>query len=87
MLFYKAGKSKNAKTQSDAPPPLLVAERERLAQEKKSLGDNIANQEADIQRITARFETDKKRWVELKHPAQPSQVKADSPAAPAAPKK
>lgn len=85
MEFYKAGKSKNAKTQSDAPPPLLVAERERLAQEKKSLGDNIANQEADIVQINARFEADKKRWVELRHPAQPSQAKADAPAAAAAP--
>lgn len=83
MEFYKAGKAKASKTQSDAPPPLLVAESERLAHEKKSLRDNIANQEADIQRITARFETDKKRWVELKNPATPSQAKAEAAPAPA----
>jgi chromosome segregation ATPase len=64
MEFYKAGKSKSAKQVS--PPAPLLAELERLAQEKSTLNRSIANYEKEIVELRARFDTDKRRWVAIK---------------------
>jgi hypothetical protein len=67
MEFYKAGKSKAAKKgEPDAPPPSLVAEQERLWHEKQSLSGGLAMQEKEIASVTARFDSDKKRWLRIK---------------------
>ena len=67
MEFYKAGKSKAKKGgEAAAPPPMLVREQEQLANEKKALIATMANQETEIVAMRTRFETDRKRWLELK---------------------
>ena len=65
LEFYKSGKSKKAGA-SDAPPPMLVQERERLAAEKQNLAASIASSEGEIAALKTRFEADKQRWVEIK---------------------
>ena len=65
MEFYKAGKAKKG-GEPAAPPPMLVREQEQLANEKKALIAAMANHETEIVATRARFETDKKRWLELK---------------------
>ena len=84
MEFYKAGKSKAHKkgTEADAPPPMLVHEQERLTAEKQSLNASIVSQEKEIVALRARFEADKKRWMELKGVSPATQAaSADTPAA------
>lgn len=65
LEFYQAGKSKKAGG-SDAPPPMLVQERERLAAEKQGLATSVASSEGEIAALKTRFEADKQRWVEIK---------------------
>jgi hypothetical protein len=64
MEFYRAGKSKTAKTRE--PPPSLLAELERARLEKVSLEKSIVTHEKEIEELKVKFETDKKRWVDLK---------------------
>lgn len=64
MEFYKSGKKKGAK--QEEPPPGMVAEQERLQHEKRTLAASITATEREIQAQRARFDADKKRWVELK---------------------
>lgn len=66
MEFYKTGKSKANRRETDAPPPMLVHEQERLTHEKQGLAASIAAQEGEIRTLRARYESDKRRWVELK---------------------
>src|SRR5205085_916169 len=63
-----AGKSSKAKKTTEAvePPPMLVHEQERLTAEKKTLIASIATNETEATALRARFDADKKRWVELK---------------------
>jgi hypothetical protein len=77
--FYKAGKSKTAKTR-EVPPP-VVAELQRLHAEKDLLEKSIAGNEKEIEALKVKFDTDKKRWLDLKanpnmRNAQPEAPKA-----------
>ncbi len=63
MEFYKAGKSK---TRTLAPPAQLAADLERVTKEQVTLKKNIANYEREIEELRAKFEVDKKRWLDLK---------------------
>jgi len=62
--FYKAGKSKTAKTR-EVPLP-IVSEIQRLRAEKDLLEKSIAGNEREIEGLKAKFDTDKKRWMDLK---------------------
>lgn len=62
--FYKAGKSKTAKTR-EVPAP-VVAELQRLHAEKDLLEKSIAGNEKEIEGLKVKFDTDKKRWLDLK---------------------
>ncbi len=64
MEFYKSGKSKTAKAKE--APAQLVADLERVKAEKVALAKSIVGYEKEIQEIKAKYETDRKRWVELK---------------------
>ncbi len=66
MEFYKAGKKKAAGAKPSEPPPMLVAEHERLLGEKKQLQASITSGEKEIEQLRTRYDTDKKRWVTLK---------------------
>jgi hypothetical protein len=63
MEFYKAGKSK---TRTLAPPAQLAADLERVTKEQVTLKKNIANYEREIEELRAKFDVDKKRWLDLK---------------------
>jgi hypothetical protein len=64
MEFYTAGKSKSSKSRT--APPQLVADIEHLKSEKVTLARSIAGYEAEMRQVRERFETDRKRWLELK---------------------
>lgn len=66
MEFYKAGKSKTATTKSKEAPPQLVADLDRNRKEKAQLATNLVSYDKEIVDIRGRYETDKRRWVELK---------------------
>ena len=66
MEFYKAGKRKAAGAKGSEPPPMLVAENERLATEKKQLQTSLVSSEKEIEQLKVKFDADKKRWVVLK---------------------
>jgi hypothetical protein len=68
MEFYKAGKSKTAKAR-EAPMP-LVHEQQRVKTEKDALEKSIVANEKEIESLKVKFDTDKKRWMDLK--ADPS---------------
>jgi hypothetical protein len=68
MEFYKAGKSKAGKTR-EAPPP-LVHEQARVKTEKDALEKSVAANQREIEVLKAKFDADKKRWMDLK--ADPS---------------
>jgi hypothetical protein len=67
LEFYRAGKSK---TRTLAPPAQLTADMARVDGEHATLKANIVKYEAEIEQLRAKFDTDKKRWLELK--ADPS---------------
>ncbi len=77
MEFYKAGKSKTAKTR-ETPVPLL-AEMQRLHSEKEALEKSIAGNVHEIEALKAKFDADKRRWLDLK--ADPSKRGAQPEAA------
>lgn len=64
MEFYKAGKKATAKTRE--PPFLLVQELQRARTEKETLEKNIVANEREIDAVKAKFDSDKKRWHDLK---------------------
>jgi hypothetical protein len=64
MEFYKAGKSKTAKTRE--APPSLMHEQARVKTEKESLEKSIAGSEKEIEALKVKFDSDKKRWLALK---------------------
>jgi len=79
MEFYKAGKSK---TRTLAPPAQLSADLARVSGEHTALKANIAKYEVEIEQVRARFEADKKRWLDIKadpstRSQQPAPVKAE----------
>jgi chromosome segregation ATPase len=74
MEFYKAGKSKAAKTRET--PQNLVHDLERVKKEKVALEKSIAGYEKEIENLRAKYDGDKKRWMALK--AAPPQVKSSA---------
>jgi len=84
MEFYKAGKSKK----SGGMPPNLTEELKRLQAEKVTLATSMTTHEKEIEQIKVKFDTDKKRWLELKSgaPKAPVEVKTSAEAKPADPK-
>ncbi len=64
MEFYKAGKSKTAKTRE--APPQLVSDLERTRTEKATLEKSLVGLDREMAEIRAKADTDKRRWVELK---------------------
>jgi hypothetical protein len=64
MEFYKAGKSKTAKTRE--PPHALVMELERSRAEKIALEKSLLAHDKEIEELKAKFDADKKRWLALK---------------------
>lgn len=69
--FYKAGKSKAAASKAAAGkarevPAQLASDLERSRKEKEQLVANLAAYDREIEQIRVRFDTDKKRWTELK---------------------
>ncbi len=84
MEFYKSGKKKNAKAgaKADEPPPMMVAEQEKLAKERESIHAPMAAQEKEIEELKVRYESDRKRWLVLKGREAPVQeAKKESAAA------
>lgn len=79
MEFYKAGKKKSAK--GDEPPPMLVAEKEKLAQEREAIQKSMIAQEQQIEALKVRFDVDRKRWLALKSGAADKQDAAPKEAA------
>ena len=65
MEFYKAGKSKAGK--GTATPANLTADLNRNKSEKETLLASIGNYEKEIEQTKAKFEADKKRWLEIKY--------------------
>jgi len=65
MEFYKAGKSTKAAKAREAPAQ-LKADLERTKHEKSTLASSIASYEKEMQEVRERYDTDKKRWLELK---------------------
>jgi len=63
MEFYTTGRSHSAKGEV---PASLTAEQERLRHEKQGLEGSIAGYERDIVAQREKFDTDRKRWLELK---------------------
>jgi chromosome segregation ATPase len=66
MEFYKAGKGKAASGKAREAPPQLTADLERARKEKAQLAANLASYDKEIEQIRVRYDTDKKRWLELK---------------------
>ena len=95
MEFYKAGKKKNPKAgaKADEPPPMLVAEQEKLQKERETIKATMASQEKEIEALKVRFDSDRKRWLALKagesgaKDASAKDVSAAAAAPKAAPKK
>lgn len=63
MEFYKAGKKKGS---GEALPSNLTSELERLEEEKKTIAKNLVSYNKEIAELRTKYETDKRRWVELK---------------------
>lgn len=62
--FYTSGRARNEKEREI--PAGLAAERDRARAEKAALAATIAADEREIAELRAKFEADKKRWVDLK---------------------
>jgi hypothetical protein len=71
MEFYKAGKKatkKGEEAKNREAPPALVADLARIKAEKITLTAGLATHEKEVEDIKAKFDADKRRWVELKNP-------------------
>ena len=66
MEFYKAGKKKDDKKAKGGIPPQLQQDMDSAVQEKAQMGKNVIQYEKEIAEIQAKFEADKKRWLQLK---------------------
>lgn len=64
LEFYAAGRGK-AFGKRREPPPELVAEQDRLREEKGRLIERIVRDEATMEEIRQKNESDRKRWMEL----------------------
>ena len=76
MEFYKAGKSKGKGREM---PPNLTSDLARTRAEKSALVSTIVNYEKEIEQIKVKFDTDKKRWMDLK--GVPTKASEPTPAA------
>ena len=65
MEFYKAGKAKKG-GEAQQPPQALMDEMKRLQAEKAALVNATVGYEREIEVVRAKYEADKKRWIELK---------------------
>lgn len=85
MEFYTAGKKKGGKGKDEAAP--MIAELERLEDEKKQIAKNVEGYNREIVEIRNKFDVDKRRWVALKNPpktapeAKAEPAKADAKSA------
>ena len=64
LEFYKAGKSGKSKARDI--PKHLTDQQDRINSERAGIHKAIAAAAKEIEVIRAKFEEDKKRWVELK---------------------
>jgi len=80
MEFYKAGKSKKG----GEMPANLTDDLKRAQAEKAALASSISNYEKEIEEIKAKFDSDKKRWVDLKSAKSASTTPTSAPADPKA---
>ena len=80
MEFYTSGKSKKAKEVE--MPASLTSDLKGVQTDRATLANSIANYEKEIEQIKVKYDTDKKRWVELK--SGNAGKKADTAAAPEA---
>lgn len=71
MDFYRTG-GKGGKERE--VPHSMVLEQDRLTKERQTLNGTIAENQKEIQDQLARFEADKKRWVELRSGQVPQPV-------------
>ena len=77
MEFYKAGKSKKG----GEMPANLSDDLKRTQAEKVSLQTAITGYEKEIKEIEAKFDVDKKRWLDLKNAPKEALKEADPKAA------
>jgi hypothetical protein len=77
MEFYKAGKSKKASEM----PANLTDDLKRAQAEKVTLQSTIVGYEKEIKEIEAKFDVDKKRWMDLKNAPKEALKEADPKAA------
>jgi hypothetical protein len=68
MEFYKAGTGKKGDKKKGGIPPQLQQDMEGAVAEKAQMAKNVTQFEKEIEDIKAKFEADKKRWMELKYP-------------------
>ena len=79
MEFYKAGKTKASKARE--APATMTEELARLQKERTTLQSNITGYEKEIEQVKVKFDTDKKRWLEIKGAAGSAKT-ADSATTP-----
>lgn len=77
MEFYKAGKKKGG-DKKDVMPPGLTAELGRLDDERKTIQKGIVNYEKEIGELRNKYDSDKKRWMDLKGIKSTSASAADA---------
>ena len=83
MEFYKQGKSrtttsKSGKSRGDEPPAQLTHDLQRLKGERVALEKSLAGYDKEIEAMRAKYDGDKRRWLELKAagPAKPTATSA-----------
>jgi len=64
MEFYKAGKTKASKGRE--VPLMLTEELARAQRERAALQSTIVSSEKEMEQVRAKFDADKRRWVEIK---------------------
>ena len=79
MEFYKAGKSKAAKTRE--APMSVTHEMQRLNVEKEGLEKAVTGNEREIEALKVKFDADKKRWLDLKADPNMRNKQPDAPTA------
>jgi len=84
MEFYKSGKSKGKGKEA---PAAMTEELARIEKERVTLQSNIVGYEKEIEQVKVKFDSDKKRWQELKGATTPSKTADTAPEPKAAVKK
>jgi len=75
MEFYKAGKSaKGGKTRE--VPQNLVQDLDRVKHERVTLEKSLAGYDKEIEKLRAKYDLDKKRWLALKYPEKEKPAEA-----------